>query len=284
MVDRKYIREKVRRDYAALVTLPVGAVSGEAFAKGVAVRAAGYTDSDVSDLPRETVANALGCGNPVAFGAMREGDVVLDLGSGAGIDLLLAARKVGSTGHVIGVDMTDEMNERAQAAIDRAGLTNVEVRKGLIESLPLSDATVDWVISNCVVNLSPEKDRVFAEIARVLRPGGRMLVSDIVVEGISEEQKAALGPISCCLGGAISECAYREGLAKAGLLDIEVRDRIEYDEVVLKDMVRAQAGAEAEFACCGSDVKGFDVDSLQTVATQLAGKVRAIYIHARKPR
>src|SRR5579862_767261 len=136
-----------------------------------------YDPADLKTLPPEVVASSFGCGNPVAFAGLNEGDVVLDLGSGAGIDLMMARRRVGPSGRVIGVDMTDAMIERARASITREGYENVEVRRGIIEDLPVDPASVDWVISNCVINLSPEKPRVFAEIARVLRPGGRMLVS-----------------------------------------------------------------------------------------------------------
>ena len=155
--------------------------------KGVVAKLAGYSDEEFAALPADAVVNSFGCGNPLAFSAVQPGEVVLDLGSGAGIDLLLAARKVGAAGRVIGVDMTEEMIARARANIAAAGIENAEVRQGIIEELPVEDSSVDWVISNCVINLSPEKPRVFAEIARVLKPGGTMLVSDIVAEDLPEE-------------------------------------------------------------------------------------------------
>jgi SAM-dependent methyltransferase len=188
----------------------------------------GYETTEVEGLPEDAVTHAFGCGNPVGFAALREGDVVLDLGSGAGIDLLLAARRVGPEGRVIGVDMTAEMVSRARGNLAEAGADNVEVREGIIEALPVDDASVDWVVSNCVINLSPEKPRVFSEIARVLRPGGRLLVADIVTGGplppsMKEDPELYAG----CVGGAIPETEYLDGLRAAGLEDVEVRTRSE---------------------------------------------------------
>ena len=222
-------RRSVSEDYARAVTSPAEGCCCSPTPKGVVAKLAGYTDDEVAVLPPEAVVNSFGCGNPLAFSEVRPGDVVLDLGSGAGIDLLLAAKKVGQNGRVIGVDMTDAMIAKAQENIAAAGLTNVEVRKGIIEELPVEDASVDWVISNCVINLSPEKARVFAEIARVLRPGGRMLVSDIVAEDLPPEISGNRHLYSSCLAGAISEPAYLDGLRQAGLVEVQVRDRLVYD-------------------------------------------------------
>ena len=197
------IRTSVRESYARAVTAGSGCCGGEQ--KGVAVQSAGYTAEELAALPDEAVVNAFGCGNPLAFAGVREGETVLDLGSGAGIDLLLAARRVGPSGRVIGVDMTGEMIARARENVAAAGLGNVEVRQGLIEALPVADASVDWVISNCVINLSPEKEKVFAEIARVLRPGGRVSISDIVAEGLPEWARQSAAAYSACLSGAIPE-------------------------------------------------------------------------------
>ena len=174
--------------------------------------------------------NVFGFGNPVSFAGIRAGDVVLDLGSGGGADLFLAAKKVGPTGRVIGVDMTDGMIAKANENIRISGLSNVEVRKGIIEALPVEDASVNWVISNCVINLSPEKEKVFKEIFRVLKPGGQMFISDIVTDTLfPEEILNDRSLYSACVAGAISEGQYLAGLRSAGLADVEVKGRLVFD-------------------------------------------------------
>ena len=182
----------------------------------------GYRPEELAELPTEAVMG-LGCGNPVALADIGEGDTVLDLGSGGGIDVFLAARKSGDTGRVIGVDMTPEMLQRAEANAARLGLDNVEFRRGLIEELPVEDATVDVIISNCVINLAPDKARVFAEALRVLRPGGRLVVSDIVSDGplpssVTDDPQAW----ASCVGGALPKADYLDTIRAAGLIDVEV--------------------------------------------------------------
>jgi arsenite methyltransferase len=179
-----------------------------------------YPESERSGLPENAVAASLGCGNPVAVVEMHQGETVLDLGSGGGIDVLLSARRVGPTGTVYGLDMTDEMLALAQANARKAGATNVHFLKGLMESIPLRAGSVDVVISNCVVNLSPEKSKVLSEIVRVLRAGGRIGISDIVAE--DRLSAADRGNHVGCIAGALSEREYREGLTAAGLVDVEV--------------------------------------------------------------
>jgi arsenite methyltransferase len=208
---------------------------------GTAARAAGYPEADRA-RHAEASASSFGCGNPLAFEAVEPGQIVLDLGSGAGFDLLIAAERVGPGGRVIGVDMTDAMIESAREHVERAGLQNVEVRRGTIESLPVEDASVDWVISNCVINLSPDKNRVFAEIARVLRPGGAFAISDIVAEDVPESVRARAAAYTACIGGAIPEADYVAGLGGAGLEAIEVVDRIRYDLAQLEEMVGPDPG------------------------------------------
>jgi SAM-dependent methyltransferase len=182
-----------------------------------------YEASDRAGLPDHAVAASLGCGNPVAVAEMHEGETVLDLGSGGGIDVLLSARRVGPTGTVYGLDMTDEMLALAEENARKANATNVRFLKGLIEEIPLPDASVDVVISNCVVNLSPEKPKVLAEIVRVLRPGGRVGISDIIAEDrLSSEDRAARGSHVGCIAGALSESEYRDGLERVGLAGVEV--------------------------------------------------------------
>ena len=182
-----------------------------------------YDAEQRSGLPEDAVAASLGCGNPLAVTALREGETVLDLGSGGGIDVLLSARRVGPKGTVYGLDMTDEMLALAQRNAAKARATNVHFLKGLIEAIPLPAESVDVVISNCVVNLSTDKRAVYAEIQRVLRPGGRVGITDIVAEDrLSPEDRAERGSHVGCIAGALSEEEYREGLARAGLVDVEV--------------------------------------------------------------
>jgi len=182
-----------------------------------------YGADDRAALPEAAVLASLGCGNPTAVAELRAGEVVLDLGSGGGIDVLLSASRVGPTGFAYGLDMTDEMLELARRNAAEAGATNVEFRKGRIESIPLGDASVDVVISNCVVNLSADKATVLAEVARVLRPGGRVGISDVVADDdLSPADRAERGSFVGCIAGALSFAEYRAGLEAVGLTDIDV--------------------------------------------------------------
>ena len=185
--------------------------------------AALYSSDDQDALPAEAVAASLGCGNPTAVADLGPGERVLDLGSGGGIDVLLSARRVGETGFAYGVDMTDEMLELARANAAKSGATNVEFLKGTIEEVPLPDGSVDVVISNCVINLSVDKPKVIAEMYRVLTPGGRIGISDVVAEDhLSPEDRAERGSYVGCIAGALSRREYLEGLAAAGFVDAEV--------------------------------------------------------------
>jgi arsenite methyltransferase len=182
-----------------------------------------YDAAERGGIPDAALLASLGCGNPVAVAELREGETVLDLGSGGGIDVLLSARRVGPSGRAIGVDMTDEMLDLARRNAAEANAANVEFRKGTIEALPLADASVDVVISNCVVNLASDKAAVFAEIARVLRPGGRMGISDVVADDLlTPEQRAERGSYVGCIAGALSFREFRAGLRAVGLEDVEV--------------------------------------------------------------
>jgi SAM-dependent methyltransferase len=182
-----------------------------------------YAATDRESLPDAAVLASLGCGNPIAVAELREGETVLDLGSGGGIDVLLSARRVGPTGHAIGLDMTDEMLDLARRNAAEAGATNVDFVKGTIEDVPLPDASVDVVISNCVINLAADKTAVFREIARVLRPGGRMGVSDIVADDLlTPAQRADRGSFVGCIAGALSFREFRTGLRGVGLVDVEI--------------------------------------------------------------
>ena len=182
-----------------------------------------YDAAERQGLPDAAVLASLGCGNPVAVAELRAGETVLDLGSGGGIDVLLSARRVGPTGKAIGIDMTDEMLTLARRNAAEAGATNVEFRKGTIESMPVADASVDVVISNCVINLASDKTAVFAEIARVLKPGGRVGVSDVVADDtLTPAERAERGSFVGCIAGALSFREMREGLRAVGLADVEV--------------------------------------------------------------
>jgi arsenite methyltransferase len=220
--DAEAVRGMVRDGYANIARNR-GQCCGGALANADAVaRRIGYSEADVEAAP--VGANlGLGCGNPVELAGVLPGETVLDLGSGAGFDALLAAQAVGPAGHVIGVDMTPEMLARAEKNASAMGANNVEFRQGLIEALPVEDSSVDVVISNCVINLSPEKERVFRETFRVLRPGGRLAISDLVLgaplpPGLLKSTEAYVG----CVAGAMLRDDYLEAIARAGFQTVEV--------------------------------------------------------------
>ena len=256
-IELNPIQEQVRDRYAqAAIAASTSATQEEAAAKSDALAGCcddsccGGTSATIGvglydaatreGLPDAALLASLGCGNPVAVAELREGETVLDLGSGGGIDVLLSARRVGPTGRAIGVDMTDEMLELARRNAAEANATNVEFRKGTIEALPLDDASVDVVISNCVINLASDKARVFREIARVLRPGGRMGVSDIVADDLlTPEQRAERGSYVGCIAGALSFREFRVGLQAAGLSDVEVVPTHSVTEGMHSAIVRA---------------------------------------------
>ena len=246
MSDEAEIKASVKDRYARAIQQPGGGCCGSGGTqamKGTLVRIAGYQDAELAALPADAVENAFGCGNPVAFAEVRQGEVVVDIGSGAGIDCLFASQKVGPAGKVIGIDMTPEMIERARANARAAGAANVEFRLGDAERMPVADASADWVISNCVINLSPDKPAVFREIARVLKPGGRISISDIVAEDLPPAVRASRDAWVTCLAGAISEAEYVRGLQAAGLTDVQVTERITYRA----DKLEALFGSSA---CC----------------------------------
>lgn len=188
-----------------------------------------YTTDELKDLPQEAVVASLGCGNPVAIAELKAGETVLDLGSGGGIDVLLSARRVGPAGKAYGLDMTDEMLDLARKNAAKAGVTNVEFLRGEMENIPLPGNTVDVIISNCVVNLSPDKDAVLREAHRVLNPGGRFAVADIVTRGeIPAEMKRDLELWAGCIAGALEQDEYKAKLAAAGFDEIDIETVREY--------------------------------------------------------
>ena len=215
---------------------PEGAVFGGAL----------YGEAEQGELPEQAVLASLGCGNPTAVAALREGEVVLDLGSGGGIDVLLSAKRVGPTGKAYGLDMTEEMLALARRNAAEAGATNVEFLKGQIEEIPLPAETIDVVISNCVVNLSPDKQAVLAETFRILRPGGRIGISDVVAEDrLSAEQRAERGGWAGCIAGALSVGEYERFLAAAGFRDVVITFTHEVADGLHGAIVAAAKPAEA---------------------------------------
>jgi SAM-dependent methyltransferase len=205
----------------------------------------GYSELDRASLPDAAALASLGCGNPTAIAELREGETVLDLGSGGGIDVLLSAKRVGAGGFAYGLDMTDEMLELANRNAAEAGATNVEFRKGRMEAIPLDAASVDVVISNCVINLSTDKAAVFVEIARVLRPGGRMGVSDIVADDrLSATERAERGSFAGCIAGALSFSEYRAGLGSVGFVDIDLTPTNSAGDGIHSVIIRATKPAD----------------------------------------
>ncbi|HEX5438998.1 MAG TPA: arsenite methyltransferase [Gemmatimonadaceae bacterium] len=225
-----------------------------------------YVTGETDQLPEAAVLASLGCGNPTALAELREGDVVLDLGSGGGIDVLLSARRVGASGKAYGLDMTDEMLELARRNAAEAGVTNVEFLKGAIEAIPLPDASVDVIISNCVINLSGDKRRVLREAFRVLKPGGRFAVSDVVVQGeLPSDVKRSMELWIGCVAGALQDTEFLALLHDAGFESGSIEMTRTYDAEDARAFL-ANAGLDADRA-----------------AAEVAGKVGAAFIRANKP-
>jgi len=198
-----------------------------------------YPQAEIVSLPSEAIAVSAGCGNPTAIANLKPGMVVVDLGSGGGIDVFLSAKKVGDSGRVIGIDATPEMIYRARETARKNGYKNVEFRLGEIEHIPLEGGIADVVISNCVINLSPEKNQVFRDAFRVLKPGGKLAVSDIVLlKDIPEDIRSDLGSWSACVSGAVSEQEYIGGIKKAGFEKVKVEERVVYTHEQLADYLK----------------------------------------------
>ena len=256
------IKETVKEKYAEAALKVLGGEKGSCGPSGACgcdpVSDNLYDTSEKSGLPEGAVLASLGCGNPTALADLHEGEVVLDLGSGGGIDVLLSAKRVGPTGKAYGLDMTDEMLTVARANQTKAGATNVEFLKGEIENIPLPDAAVDVIISNCVINLSADKARVLKEAFRVLRPGGRFAVSDVVCRGeIPDAVRHSMELWVGCIAGALEESEYQRLLADAGFTDISVEPTRVY-----------------EFTDAGIDT---------VLAREISGRVMGAFIRARKP-
>jgi ubiquinone/menaquinone biosynthesis C-methylase UbiE len=252
------VREIVREKYAAAAARAAaagdqpgcssgcGPVSPADAASTPIFGSALYDDLETGGGTDTALAASLGCGVPTAVADLHEGETVLDLGSGAGADVLISAQRVGTTGRAIGLDMTDEMLELARANAAQAGVANVEFVKGYIEDIPLPDASVDVVISNCVINLAGDKQKVLTEAARVLRPGGRFAVSDVIADpGMDDATRADMAAYTGCIAGALTEDEFRAALAAAGLTDVEIRPTHRVHEQAAAAIVRARKPAAA---------------------------------------
>ncbi|MCB0292713.1 MAG: arsenite methyltransferase [Calditrichaeota bacterium] len=264
------IKKEIQQQYGALVDAPgKSSCCGPASSccspadsmKGKAVKVAGYSDTELASLPAEAVENSFGCGNPLAFAGVQPGQTVVDIGSGAGIDCFLAAEKVGPAGKVIGIDMTPAMIAKARANAAQGGYAQVDFRQGEAEAMPVDDVSADWVISNCVINLAPDKSKVFREIARVLKPGGQFSISDIVLgddlpDAIADNIMAWTG----CVAGAIRESDYLQGLREAGIREVAVEDRLVYDEDFLRGFI-----ADGNFP--------LGIEDLEPLLKQMEGKI-----------
>ena len=270
-MSNESIREKVREEYAQVARRAAnqgGSCCGAAAPAGnpIVPRPSDlYGEGEIASLPAAAVAAWAGCGNPTALAELKPGETVLDLGSGGGIDVLLSARRVGPAGKAYGLDMTDEMLAVARDSQRKAGVQNVEFLKGEIEHIPLPDNSVDVIISNCVINLSPDKDRALREAFRVLKPGGRFAVSDIVVRGeMPAEIRRRVELWAGCIAGALEESEYQSKLAQAGFDQIEVEPTRIYT---------------------AADAQGFLADNpeLQKFAPMADGKFMSAFVRARKP-
>jgi len=269
------LRDTVKKRYGTAVTAAVRGESGGCCEPGSSGRPPStkdpitrhiYSSDETADLPANAVLASFGCGNPTALADLHPGETVLDLGSGGGIDVLLSAKRVGPTGKAYGLDMTAEMLALARANQATAGVTNAEFLEGTIESVPLPDSSVDVVISNCVINLSGDKQRVFEEAFRVLRPGGRFAVSDVVaLRELPESLRGSMERWTGCIAGALLERDYAAGLERAGFVDVRIQPTRVYDRGAMEEMARG--------AGCG---EGLDV-------TALDGAMMSAFIRARKP-
>lgn len=272
MTDTSNIKSAVKERYGKIAQGSAGCCGADK--RNTMSEAIGYTREELGDAPQDADLG-LGCGNPVALASLNPGEVVLDLGSGAGLDCFLAAKRVGESGKVIGVDMTPEMLEKATANARSQGLSNVEFRRGEIENLPVDSDSVDVVISNCVINLSEDKARVFSEIQRVLKPGGRFYISDIVLStalpaSISDSMDAYCG----CVAGAVLKDDYLGMIRKAGLHDIKVTREARYPGS-LADVARTLAGGNAsipeeDLRRADEAVVSVDVQGTKTAASRAA--------------
>ncbi len=275
-MKKEEVRKVVRDGYAQVAKsgssccAPQSSCCGTANIATEISKKIGYTEEDIESVP-EGANLGLGCGNPVALASLKEGEVVLDLGSGAGFDCFLAANKVGKAGKVIGIDMTPEMLERARESARKGGYENVEFRLGEIENLPVADNHVDIIISNCVINLSPDKERVFQEAFRVMKPGGRLMVSDIVLlKDLPAIVKNSVAAYIGCISGAAKKDAYIEAVKNAGFKDVKIVDETSFPIDCMANDPTAQAL-----------IKDMNIPLDELI--KFGSSVRSVKVHARKP-
>ena len=230
--DAKQIKASVCKHYADLIKTDESCCSPQTCCPDPKTDSPaeknGYTEAQISSIPTDAAEHSFGCGNPLGYADVQEGDVVVDLGSGAGIDVLLASQLVGESGRAIGIDMTPEMIEKARQNAEETGAENVDFRLGEIEAMPVEDESVDWIISNCVICLSPDKDKVFGEAYRVLKPGGKLVVSDIVANNMPKWAKAAVSAWVSCISGALPEGEYLDAIRQAGFENVRVLSKSAY--------------------------------------------------------
>ncbi len=274
MNDPQDIREEVKARYGqavkAALTGTGGCCCGTPSSKDPITRDL-YTASEASEVPADALLASFGCGNPTALAELKPGEIVLDLGSGGGIDVLLSARRVGPSGKAYGLDMTPEMLELARANQLRAGVTNAEFLQGTLEDIPLADDSVDVIVSNCVINLSPDKDRALREAFRVLRPGGRLAISDIVLrKALPASVRRSIEAWAGCIAGALLEYDYQVKLAGAGFVDIGIEPTRVYSRDDAADIV-------GESSCCGGGTMDFD-------PAEIDGVIMSAFVRATKPR
>jgi len=242
-MDQKKIKDEVKKRYANIANEGSSCCSScKSFGKSIVKqsKSIGYSEEELQSVPKDSIMG-LGCGNPTAITEISDGDTVLDLGSGAGIDVFLAARKVGKKGHVIGVDMTQEMIKKGQKIAREQGIKNVEFRLGEIENLPIENDSIDVIISNCVINLSPNKLKTFKEAYRVLKHGGRIMVSDLITKGsLPKDIRKSFDAWSGCIAGALEKNEYINTVKKAGFCKIEVASEYDYSELGLDQRLKGK--------------------------------------------
>ncbi len=251
----------------------------------------GYSEEELASVPESASGSSFGCANPLALGTIQPGDTVIDLGSGSGMDVILAAQKVGSTGKVIGVDMTGAMVEKARQNIIQAEVEDIaEIRQGIIESLPVESNSADWVISNCVVSLSPDKEQVFSEVFRVLKPGGKMLLTDLVMAPPPAWLRALIALKSPASAKALDKERYLQTITKAGLSQVQVRNQLDYDATMLQSLALDELNLHTSLA---QALLRLDINQLvshglkpliKPVAQFMNNKISSIKVYAAKPK